>query len=150
MTCNGWHDAGPKTVLKEAQDRVAKDGWEGKPDEKGLPRGGARKAISNQVRYVGIPRLNCIACLRALCSFRVWILRAFLLDGIWGDSKAAETLYHDTLDFLEEGRKMWESIPSEDRGAVFDDTFVRGVRVLHLSTFKSVRMPCTSHAHLMN
>lgn len=82
LTCNGWHDAGPKTVLKEAQDRVAKDGWEGKPDEKGLPRGGARKAISNQVRYVGIPQLNCIACLRALCSFRVWILRAFLLDGI--------------------------------------------------------------------
>jgi len=57
--CDGWHGVGPKIVLKEAIDRVMKDGWEGTPDESGVPKGGTRKAVSTQVRYVLGPRPTC-------------------------------------------------------------------------------------------
>lgn len=62
------------------------------------------------------------------------------------DSKAAETLYRDTLDLLEEGRKIWKNVPNGIKGAVFEDTFVRGVRVLHLEAFRNVRN-LSLHAH---
>jgi len=56
------------------------------------------------------------------------------------DSLATENLYRDTLDFLEEGRKVWENVSRKERGTVFDDSFTRGIRVLHLEAFTKVTM----------
>lgn len=53
---NGWVNVGPKIVLEEAQARVKRDGWEGKPDAMGMPKGGVRQAMGSQVRCA----LNCL------------------------------------------------------------------------------------------
>ncbi len=66
-------------------------------------------------------------------------MRAFITSGLLDDSLATENLYRDTLDFLEEGRKVWENVSRKERGTVFDDSFIRGIRVLHLEAFTKVR-----------
>lgn len=71
--------------------------------------------------------------------YSVWVMRGFITSGLLQDSLATESLYRDTLDFLKEGQKIWGNVPRSDRGTVFDDTFVRGIRVLHLEAFTKVR-----------
>ncbi len=65
-------------------------------------------------------------------------MQAFVLNGLKNDNLGTETLYSDTLDFLEKGRKIWAGVPREDRGAMFDDTFIRGIKVLHLEAYMGV------------
>ncbi len=77
-------------------------------------------------------------------------MRAFILDGLKRDNLATETLYRDTLDFLEEGRKIWRHVSKDDRGTVFEDTFVRGIRVLHLHAFLKVCLHCLSRDRWTN
>jgi hypothetical protein len=36
------------------------------------------------------------------------------------------------LDLLEWGRAIWKDVPKNDRGVIFEDSFVTGVRALYL------------------
>ena len=72
-------------------------------------------------------------------------MKAFLLNGMNSDSLAAEAIYSDTLDFLESGRKIWADVPSENRGTIFSDTFVQGIRVLHLESYMTVSNAIEPH-----
>ena len=47
-------------------------------------------------------------------------------------------LYRQTLSVLDWGRKEWSKIDRKSRGAIFDSTFVRGVRVLYAHTLLKV------------
>ncbi|EIN06648.1 hypothetical protein PUNSTDRAFT_39831, partial [Punctularia strigosozonata HHB-11173 SS5] len=46
--------------------------------------------------------------------------------------KAAAYWYGEALHVLEWGQEAWKKVPRSQRGAIFEYTFVRGVRVLHL------------------
>lgn len=71
-------------------------------------------------------------------SCSVWIMQAFVLRGLKQDNLGTETLYSDTLDFLEKGRAIWANVDTEDRGTIFEETFIRGVRTLHLEAYTGV------------
>lgn len=112
LVCRGWtNDVGPQLVLQEAQLRIKKEGWDGSPPS----CLGARKAISTKVH--------------------TWITRAFLMTKLGADIQAAESLYSEVLDFLNEGRKIWKDIDVKVRGIVFEHSFVTGICILHLNAY---------------
>ncbi|KAH7930147.1 hypothetical protein BV22DRAFT_77327 [Leucogyrophana mollusca] len=72
-------------------------------------------------------------------TVRAWIMRAVFDDNLRGEPQIAEEFLKRSLDLLEWGRQFWKNVPSSDRGAIFEDTFIRGVRSMHLETFMRVR-----------
>ena len=42
------------------------------------------------------------------------------------------------LDLLQWGRTVWKDVPKSDRGVIFEDTFVVGVRSMYLKEFMEV------------
>ena len=71
------------------------------------------------------------------------VSRAMILQGYTAvtaeDVPAAVKIYERALDILQGGVKRWPNDP--DRGAIFTETFVRGVRRLHLTAYTQVK-PC--------
>ncbi|KAK0480202.1 hypothetical protein IW261DRAFT_1476695 [Armillaria novae-zelandiae] len=65
-------------------------------------------------------------------TVRCLIMRAFMEGGIRGLHSLELEFLNTVLDILEWGRKLFRDVPREERGAVFDLTFVRGVRNMHL------------------
>lgn len=44
------------------------------------------------------------------------------------------------IEVIEWGRTVWKDVPTEERGAIFEATFLRSVRALHLEVSMSVRL----------
>lgn len=65
-------------------------------------------------------------------TVRCLILRAFMEGSIRGLHSLELEFLNTVLDILEWGRKVFRDVPREERGTVFDLTFVRGVRNMHL------------------
>ncbi|KAF7303081.1 TPR-REGION domain-containing protein [Mycena kentingensis (nom. inval.)] len=65
-------------------------------------------------------------------TLRAWILRAFV-DANFGKTATADEFYRRVLDVLEWGARTYANVPKAERGAVFEPTFIRGVRALRLS-----------------
>ncbi|THH15780.1 hypothetical protein EW146_g4753 [Bondarzewia mesenterica] len=66
---------------------------------------------------------------------RCSILRAFIEGGLKKTDAASVRLYDKVLAIQRWGRQQWSDVPRDDRGTVFDDTFVRGVRALRLEAY---------------
>ncbi|KIK02047.1 hypothetical protein K443DRAFT_6459 [Laccaria amethystina LaAM-08-1] len=96
-----WVNDGPKTIQKEAPQRLEREGW---PP--------VRKALA--------------------CTVRAWIVRAFV-ESSTGNRAVGSEFYRHILEILEWGRRIWSDISKEDRGVVFELSFVRGVKRLYLT-----------------
>lgn len=71
-------------------------------------------------------------------TVRCLIMRAFM-EGSFRSLHSLELEFLNTvLDILEWGRKVFRDIPREERGTVFDLTFVRGVRNMHLHALMEI------------
>ncbi|KZV60725.1 hypothetical protein PENSPDRAFT_644065, partial [Peniophora sp. CONT] len=66
---------------------------------------------------------------------RILILQGFLTAGLTNDHGAGVEMYDKVLNILKWGRQEWDGIPKEERGVVFEDTFVRGVRDIRLDAY---------------
>jgi len=71
------------------------------------------------------------------------VLNAFLSHGN-GQYGQAVGLYKRALAVLDWGRKVWAKASRKERGAIFDSTFVRGVRTLYATSLVHVG-PITLH-----
>ena len=67
-------------------------------------------------------------------------MRAVLDGDIKLDNKASLETYDQVLAILHWGRERWSNVPATDRGVVFDDTFVRGVRSMRIHEHMRVRI----------
>ena len=76
---------------------------------------------------------------RAHILCRSIILKAFIEGGMKKTDAESVRMYDKALAILRWGREQWCDIPREERGTVFDDTFVRGVRHLRLDFYMNVR-----------
>ncbi|KAK0469496.1 uncharacterized protein EV420DRAFT_1494816 [Desarmillaria tabescens] len=65
-------------------------------------------------------------------SIRCLIMRAFLEGSLRGLHNLELEFLTTVLEILEWGREVFRDVPREERGTVFDLTFVRGVRNMHL------------------
>jgi hypothetical protein len=68
-------------------------------------------------------------------------MRGFIVGGMRRDHVAREELYRHALDVLEWGRSAWKDVPRSDRGTIFDETFCRGVRAMHLEALMAICGP---------
>ena len=55
-----------------------------------------------------------------------------------GDHAAALQFYNEAIELLEWGRQVWRDVPASDRGAVFEDTFLIGVKNIRLECYMNV------------
>jgi len=68
----------------------------------------------------------------------VWIMQAFLAHNLLQKHEDGLELYDNALDVLRWGRRVWRSVPIQDRGAFFEPTFERGVRSLRLEAMVEI------------
>ncbi|KAF9041911.1 hypothetical protein BDZ89DRAFT_1034726 [Hymenopellis radicata] len=65
-------------------------------------------------------------------NVRYWIMKGFV-DGMVADQPAQKfEQFRNAITVLRWGAKIWKDIPREDRGAIFETTFINGVRRLYL------------------
>ncbi|KAL0575571.1 hypothetical protein V5O48_006415 [Marasmius crinis-equi] len=102
-----WVQFGPEKILKEAESRLAAEGWDS-----------VRPALS--------------------VTIRSWILFGFLEGGSRGNFVSEAEHIGRALEVINWGRKTWPDVPSEDRGVIFMDTFLRGVQKLHIEALVKV------------
>lgn len=69
---------------------------------------------------------------------RAWIMRAFLQDNFANGTEAALDFYTSALEVLQWGNALWTGVSPEEKGAIFRDSFIRGVKVLRLDAFIKV------------
>ncbi|KAF9041899.1 hypothetical protein BDZ89DRAFT_1128597 [Hymenopellis radicata] len=61
-----------------------------------------------------------------------WIMKGFL-DGMLADQPAQKfEQFRNAITVLRWGAEIWKDVPREDRGAIFETTFINGVRRLYL------------------
>lgn len=73
-----------------------------------------------------------------------WVMRGFLTEVLAGHDPSVLEFYGQSIDLLEWGRGVWKDVPTEDRGVIFEKTFIRGIRRMYLSALLRVR-PSFSH-----
>ncbi|KDQ59303.1 hypothetical protein JAAARDRAFT_34037 [Jaapia argillacea MUCL 33604] len=66
-------------------------------------------------------------------TIRALIMRGFF-DHIQNVEHSEKNLAK-AIEILDWGRKAWKDIPVSEKGSIFEDTFVRGVRNLHLDVY---------------
>ena len=70
--------------------------------------------------------------------FRAWILRAFMEGALKNNMGASLDFYTSALEVLQWGSTEWKDIPYDQRGSIFQPTFIRGVKCLRLDQFMKV------------
>ncbi|KAK0469498.1 uncharacterized protein EV420DRAFT_1757239 [Desarmillaria tabescens] len=66
-------------------------------------------------------------------TIRLWIMRGSLGEKLKHDCAMKVEYLSRTLEILEWGRKTWSRVPKANRGAIFEETFIHGVRNMYLS-----------------
>ena len=69
-------------------------------------------------------------------------MRAFLADSISGNAEDGLKFYNSALEVLKWGTERWKDVPDEEKGAIFEPRFARGIKGLRLSTYLGVRLIC--------
>ena len=54
------------------------------------------------------------------------------------NGSAAMEYFSQAIGVLQWGRNVWQKVPREQKGEIFDNTFLRGVKRLFLSAFVKV------------
>lgn len=66
-------------------------------------------------------------------------MRAFMEDRLKNDTDAALQFLTSALELLRWGAEYWKEVPENDKGAIFQTSFIRGVKCMHLNIFMKVR-----------
>lgn len=65
-------------------------------------------------------------------------MQAFMAILFEENFTAAVEYYRHIIELLTWGRTVWRDVPSQDRGAIFKDTFLRGVRNMYIDALIGV------------
>ncbi|KAJ7750192.1 hypothetical protein B0H16DRAFT_1887816 [Mycena metata] len=85
-------------------------------------------------------KLGWLPVRRALATtLRIWLLKGFF-DSNTGALNGGVEFYKRILDVLEWGRRTYPNVPSEERGVIFEGSFVRGVRRLYIPAVLSLHL----------
>ena len=112
-TVNAWTKTGPEEIMREVPTRLASEGWKG-----------VRPALSVTIRFAYPSLLN--TCV--LTRNRAWILRAHFDSGMQRRHDVAVEFTTRAVQLLAWGRETYKNVPKSERGAIFSDTFIIGVR----------------------
>lgn len=121
-----WATGDPKRVMEEAPKRLALGGWDS-----------VRPALSVTVRYVACPP-EALRHQLTVPTKRAWIMQGFLKDHISNDFVTALDFYNTAIEVLQWGTALWRDVSTEWKGAIFQASFLRGVKCLRLDTLAKV------------
>jgi hypothetical protein len=62
------------------------------------------------------------------------------MGGLRGKYHVEVEFLSRALEVLEWGRTAWKKVPVKDRGVIFEDTFIQGLRAMHLNALREVRL----------
>lgn len=65
-------------------------------------------------------------------------MRAFIEDSLNENVETALDFYTSAIEVLNWGAERWKDVPNEQKGTIFEPTFVRGVKCLHLDALMKV------------
>ncbi|KAF7798630.1 hypothetical protein EIP86_009852 [Pleurotus ostreatoroseus] len=68
-------------------------------------------------------------------TVRAYIMRGFMETGLRGRADVGVEFIGKAIEIIEWGRQVWRNVRKEDRGVIFEETFLRGVQSLHLETY---------------
>lgn len=68
-------------------------------------------------------------------TVRAWIMISMLESSLKDGPQAGVHFLKRAIELLEWGRDVWKNVADKDRGTIFQDTFLRCVRTMHLSMF---------------
>ena len=68
-------------------------------------------------------------------------MQAFV-ESLNGNRAVGSEFYRHILEILEWGRRIWSDVSKEDRGVIFELSFVRGVKRLYLTALHEVIIHC--------
>lgn len=94
----------------------------------------SRPAIATGIRLATFAKGR-VTSANSITFFSILILQGFLTAGLTSDYSAGVEMYEKALGILKWGQEEWDGVPKDERGVVFEDTFVRGVRDLHLDAY---------------
>ncbi|KAG2108961.1 uncharacterized protein F5147DRAFT_693521 [Suillus discolor] len=66
-------------------------------------------------------------------TVRKWIMKGMLESHLGGRPDTGVHFLKRAVDLLEWGRIVWKNVHKDDRGVIFQDNFLRGVRSMHLT-----------------
>jgi stress-induced-phosphoprotein 1 len=66
-------------------------------------------------------------------------MRGFVEGGMRGNHISREEFYRRAIDIVEWGRSVWKGVSIRERGSIFEETFLRGLRGMHLDALMQVR-----------
>ncbi|KAF9041913.1 hypothetical protein BDZ89DRAFT_301423 [Hymenopellis radicata] len=65
-------------------------------------------------------------------NIRFWIMRGFIAGVLLQEHARKFEFFKNAVTVLRWGAKTWAGVPAEDRGAIFEASFINGVRRLYL------------------
>ncbi|KAG2067570.1 hypothetical protein BDR04DRAFT_1026975 [Suillus decipiens] len=68
-------------------------------------------------------------------TVRAWIMKGMLESSLKDGPQAGVHFLKRAIELLEWGRSVWKNVADKDRGTIFQDTFLRSVRTLHLNMY---------------
>src|ERR1700683_373815 len=74
-----------------------------------------------------------------------WFMRAFVSSSTNQHVTAVE-LYRRAVEILQWGQRKWKDVPSDDKGSIFEPTYIRGVKRFYMTALMEVLEPKVSHA----
>jgi len=69
-------------------------------------------------------------------------MRAFFENVLKNNIETALEFYTSAIEVLKWGAERWKDVPSEEKGSIFQPTFVRGVKCLRLDALMKVNFVC--------
>ncbi|KIK51357.1 hypothetical protein GYMLUDRAFT_252137 [Collybiopsis luxurians FD-317 M1] len=120
-----WTEGGPDVIKQNVLKRLEEEGW-----------GATRPALATTVRYILV--LNLDQRLIPLRGYRSWIIQGFYQGGLFQNVVAEIEFIGRAIELIKWGREQFENVPKEDRGVIFEETFLRGVQMLHLEALLKV------------
>ena len=124
-----WKDDGAKGVIDAIPKRLREEGWNS-----------VRPALAVTVRYEWNLTCSYYRHMPIILNrvSRAWILRAFMENGLRSNAGAALEFYTSALEVLQWGSHEWADVPYDQKGSIFQPTFIRGVKCLRLDLFMKV------------
>ncbi|KAG2122778.1 hypothetical protein DEU56DRAFT_983975 [Suillus clintonianus] len=124
INCNNWISMYNEQVMFEITARKAWD-HEGLETVKELAQKRLKENGWDDVR----PAMS--------VTVRAWIMRAAFEGGLRQEPQAGVEYYRRALDLVEWGRTIWKDVPKASRGAIFERSFLIGIRSLYLKMLMS-------------
>jgi hypothetical protein len=67
-----------------------------------------------------------------------WFINAYVSSNITQQYDGAVELYRHAVEILQWGRQEWKDVPLEDKGSMFELTYIRAVKRMYMNTIIEV------------